>query len=89
MNVKPLHDKVLLKLEEKKEERTAGGLYIPETAKEKAFEGVVMAIGDDKEKIKVKPGERVIYESYSGTDLEINGEKHLLISGEKILAVLK
>jgi len=88
MEIKPLHDRVLLKIEDKKEERTAGGLYIPEQAKEKAFEGMVIAVGDDEEKIKVKPGDRVVYESYSGTDIEIDGEKHLLIAGEKILATI-
>ena len=69
MKVKPLGDRVLVKMVEM-ETKTAGGIHIPQTAQEKTQEGVVLAVGDD-EAIKVKPKDRVIYDKYAGTTIKV------------------
>lgn len=88
MNVKPLGDRVLVKVEQG-EEKTKGGLFIPDTAKEKTTTGVVEAIGDDTEKIKVKVGEKVMYDKYAGTSITIDDVDYLVIKAEDLLAVVK
>ena len=85
MKVTPLADRVLVKTE-KTESKTASGIIIPDTAQEKTQIAVVIAIGDDKEKIKVKPGERVMYDKYAGTSIEIDGEDHLILKAADIIA---
>lgn len=87
MNVRPLGDRVLVKIE-KMEEKTAGGLFIPQTAQEKTQEGVVEAIGDDTEVIKVKANDRVMYDKYAGTSIQIKGDEYLIIRYSDILAVI-
>ena len=93
MNVKPLNDRVLIKRVEA-EEKTAGGLFIPDTAKDKPQEGVVVAVGPGKlEKgerhaLSVKEGERVLFSKYGGTEVKVNGEEHILLREEDIYAVL-
>lgn len=87
MKVKPLGDRVLLKTEEG-EEKTKGGLFIPQTAQEKTQEGVVVAVGDDEE-IKVKVKDRVMYDKYAGTMIKIDGEDHLVIGMSDIIAVIE
>lgn len=87
MNVKPLGNRVLIKVKEQ-EAKTAGGIYIPETAsQEKTQQGKVVAVGTDEE-IKVKVGDEVIYDKYAGNTIKIDDVEHLLISGDDILAVL-
>ena len=86
MTVKPLGDRILVKME-KEEEKTSSGLYIPETAQEKTQVGVVVAVGDDDE-IKVKSGDRVMYDKYSGTTIKIDSEDHLILSMGDVLAVV-
>ena len=86
MTVKPLGDRILVKME-KEEEKTSSGLYIPETAQEKTQIGVVVAVGDDEE-IKVKNGDRVMYDKYSGTTIKIDSEDHLILSMGDVLAVV-
>ena len=88
MKVKPLADRVMVKLE-KNEEKTAGGIYIPDTAQEKTQQGVVVEIGDDKDVIKVKAGQRVMYDKYAGTQIKINGEDHLILKMSDIIAVVE
>jgi len=88
MKVKPLLDKVMVKLE-KNEAKTAGGIIIPDTAQEKTQQGVVVEIGDDKEVIKVKPGQKVMYDKYAGTQIKIDGEEHLILKMSDILAVVE
>jgi chaperonin GroES len=88
MKIKPLGDRVLLKTE-KEEEKTKGGLYIPETAQEKTQEGVVVAVGDDKDVITVKEGQKVMYDKYAGTNLKIDGEEHLIVKMDDIIAVVE
>ena len=88
MKITPLGDRVLLSLE-KTEEKTKGGLFIPETAQEKTQTGVVKAVGDDKDAIKVKPGDRVMYDKYAGTSIKIDDVDHLVIKMEDIIAVVE
>ena len=87
MKVTPLADRVLIKMEQG-EEKTKGGLFIPDTAKEKTQTGVVDAIGDDKDAITVKVGDKVMYDKYAGTTVEVDGTEYLIIKAADILAVL-
>ena len=88
MKVKPLSDRVLVKTEAM-EEKTAGGLFIPQTAQEKTQTGLVVEIGDDKELITVKPGQKVMYDKYAGTAVTIDGDDHLLLRISDVLAVIE
>jgi len=95
MKVKPLQDRVLVKRVEK-EEKTAGGIIIPETAKEKPSEGEVVAIGpgrileDGKVlPLDVKAGDNVLFGKYAGTDVNIDGDEYLLMREDEILCVVE
>jgi chaperonin GroES len=88
MKIKPLGDRVLLKIAEG-EQKTSGGIYIPQTAQEKTQEGVVVAVGDDKDAIKVKVKDRVMYDKYAGTTIKVNGEEQLIVKMSDILAVIE
>ena len=88
MKVIPLADRVLVKTE-KTQSKTASGIIIPDTAQEKTQIAVVMAVGDDKEKIKVKDGDRIMYDKYSGTSIKIDGEDHLILKADDIIAIIK
>jgi chaperonin GroES len=88
MKVKPLADRVLVK-SEKSESKTAGGIIIPDTAQEKTQMASVVAVGDDKEKIKVKPGDHIMHDKYSGTAIKIDGEEYLIVKGEDIIAIIE
>ena len=88
MKVKPIGDRVLVKMEQG-EEKTAGGIFIPQTAQEKTQTGVVAAVGDDKDVIKVKKGDKIMYDKYAGTSVTIDGEEHLLMKMQDILAVIE
>ena len=88
MKIKPLGDRVLIKVEEV-EEKTAGGLYIPQTAQEKTQTGVVEAIGDDKDVITVKVGDKIMYDKYAGTSIKVDGVESLLVRMSDILAVIE
>ncbi len=95
MMIRPLHDRILVKrLEE--ETKTAGGLFIPDTAKEKPIQAKVVAVGAgkrDKEgkliALDVKPGDKVLFSKYSGTEVKIDGEEHLIMREDDLLAVLE
>ena len=95
MKVKPLHDRIIVKrLEE--EEKTKGGIIIPDTAKEKPIEGKVIAVGDGKIKedgkkipLDVKKGDRVLFAKYAGTEIKIDGEAHLMMREDDILAIIE
>jgi len=94
MSIKPLHDRVLVK-PSAMEEKTAGGIYLPDTAKEKPQEGEVIAVGpgkvtDNGTKIplEVKVGDKVLYGKYSGTEVTINGVEHLIMRESDIFAIL-
>lgn len=95
MNVKPLGEKVLIKRLEV-EGKTAGGIVLPDTAKEKPKEGKIVALGDGKllkngerTKLQVKKGDKVLFTSYGGTEVKIDGEEYLLMSEDEILAVIE
>ncbi len=88
MKIQPLGDRVLLKIE-KEEEKTKSGLYIPETAQEKTQSGTVVAVGDDKDVIKVKAGDKVMYDKYAGTNIKIDGVEHLIVKMDDIIAIVK
>ena len=94
MKVRPLFDRVLVKRTEETT-RTPGGLYLPETAKEKPIQGEVLAvgkgrIGDEGKTIplQVKVGDRVIFGKYSGTEIKIDGEERLILREDDILGVI-
>jgi chaperonin GroES len=89
MNVKPLQDRVLVEPKEA-DEKTASGLYIPDTAKEKPQRGKVIAAGSGKkdEPMEVKAGDEVLYGKYSGTELTIDGKDYLIMRQSDILAVV-
>jgi len=88
MKIKPLGDRVLVKPVDS-ETVTKGGIYIPQTAQEKTTEGVVVAVGDDKDVIKVKAKDRVMYDKYAGTEVKIDGVDHLIVKMDDILAVIE
>ncbi|AEF85682.1 chaperonin GroS [Treponema primitia ZAS-2] len=88
MKVKPLADRVMVKLE-KSESKTAGGLFIPDTAQEKTQTGTVVAVGDDKEVIKVKSGDKVMYDKYAGTQVKIDDVEHLILKMADIIAIIE
>ncbi|MHB8780388.1 MAG: co-chaperone GroES [Candidatus Geothermincolia bacterium] len=93
MNLKPLGDRVVVKPGEG-EEKTASGLVIPDTAKEKPQEGKVMAVGPGRFEdgkvvpMGVKEGDTVIYSKYGGTEVKVEGEEYLILSERDILAVV-
>ncbi len=94
MNIKPLHDRVLIKRIEATT-KTAGGIIIPDTAKEKPSEGIVEAVGNgfraEDGKIvpmSVKEGDKVLFAKWSGTEVKVNGEDRLIVKESDILAVI-
>jgi chaperonin GroES len=94
MKVRPLHDRVLLKRVEE-EQKTKGGIIIPDTAKEKPVEGKVVAVGNGRlgddgkvTPLEVKAGNRVLFGKYSGTEVKIDGVEHLIVREDDILAVI-
>ncbi len=86
--VQPLGSRVLV-LVLAQESRTASGLVIPDTAKEKPQRGEVVAVGDDSEAIKVAVGDRVLFPKYTGTEIRIEDRDHLIIESADLLAVLR
>jgi chaperonin GroES len=95
MKVRPLHDRLIVKrLEE--EEKTKGGIIIPDTAKEKPIEGKVIAAGTGrlnkdgkKMPMEVKTGDRVLFAKYAGTEVKMDGEEYLMMKEEDVLAVIE
>ena len=89
MNIKPLADRVLIK-PAPAEEKTVGGIIIPDTAKEKPLQGSVLAVGcgTKDEEMVLKEGDTVLYGKYSGTEVELDGEKYLIMRQSDVLAVL-
>jgi chaperonin GroES len=93
--IRPLQDRVILK-RVKEEEKSKGGIIIPDTAKEKPIEGEVLAVGSGKvledgtvRKLDVKVGDRVLFGKYTGTEVKIDGEEHLILREEDILGVIE
>ncbi|MFP4052468.1 MAG: co-chaperone GroES [Phycisphaerae bacterium] len=92
--IRPLGEKILIKRLEA-EEVTKGGIVLPDTAREKPQEGTVVAVGDGKllsdgsrSKPQVSKGDRVLFASYAGTDIKVDGEEYMLMSESEILAVI-
>jgi chaperonin GroES len=95
MKVVPLNDKIVVKRLEA-EGKTAGGIVLPDTAKEKPKQGKVLSLGDGKllesgkrAPFQVKEGDRVLFTSYAGTEVKIEGEEYLIMSEDEILAVIE
>jgi chaperonin GroES len=95
MTIRPLHDRILAK-RVTEDQKTAGGLFIPDTAKEKPLEALVIAVGNGKvledghvRKLEVKAGDKVLIGKYSGSDVKINGEEHIILREDDVLAVLE
>ena len=95
MAIRPLGDRVLVKRVEE-EEMTKGGLYIPDTAKEKPIEGKVIAVGNGKRgddgkpvKLEVKKGDKVLFGKYAGTEVKLEGEEHLILREDDILGIVE
>ena len=96
MKIRPLHDRVLVKRIEPGDKTSAGGIIIPDTAKEKPQEGEVMAVGTGKmlengkvQPMNVKAGDRILFGKYSGTDVKIDDEEYLIMREDDILGVLE
>ena len=95
MAFRPLGDRVLVKRVEE-EEKTKGGIIIPDSAKEKPIEGMVVAVGNGKvledgtvRKLDIKPGDRVLFGKYSGTEVKLDGEEALILREDDILGVIE
>jgi chaperonin GroES len=95
MKIKPLGDRVVIQRSEEKE-TTKGGIVLPDTAKERPFEGKVVAVGDGKKTdegktvaLSVKTGDKVLYGKYSGTEITVDDEEYLIMREEDILAIVK
>jgi chaperonin GroES len=95
MNLRPIHDKVVIERTEA-EEKTAGGIVLPDTAKDKPQQGTVIAVGPGRtldngahKEPGVKSGDRVIFSSYAGTEVKVEGKTYLILGESEILAVIE
>jgi chaperonin GroES len=95
MNIRPLQDRVIVKRVQE-EEKTKGGIIIPDSAKEKPVEGEVLAVGNGKvledgsvRKLDIKTGDRVLFGKYAGTEIKLEGEDHLILREDDILGVIE
>ncbi len=90
MEIKPIGERVLIK-PVKAEERTKGGIYIPESAKEEKKEGEVVAVGKHKDgkDIELKPGDKIIYGGYSSDEIEVEGKKYIVLDFKDVLAKIE
>ena len=94
MSLRPLHDRELVRRFEE-EEKTSGGIIIPDTAKEKPIQGEIVAVGNGKiqkngdvRSLTVQPGDRVLYSKYAGTEVKLDGNEHLIMREDDILGIL-
>ena len=95
MKVRPLHDRVIVKRVEE-EGKTKGGIIIPDTAKEKPVEGKVVAVGKGKildngnqQPLEVKKGDKILFGKYAGTEINIEGDEHLIMREDDIIAIVE
>jgi chaperonin GroES len=95
MKIRPLQDRVIVKRVQE-EEKTKGGIIIPDTAKEKPIEGEILAVGNGKvqddgtvRKLDVKTGDRILFGKYAGTEVKIDGIEHLILREDDILGVIE
>ena len=95
MKIRPLQDRIIVKRIEE-EEKTKGGIIIPDTAKEKPMEGEVIAVGTGKilengkkQPLEVKAGDRILFSKYAGTEVKIDGVEHLIMKEDDILGIIE
>jgi chaperonin GroES len=95
MNIRPLYDRIVVKRIEE-QELMQGGLYIPDSAKEKPQEGEVVAVGKGKRlddgkviPLDVKPGDRILFGKYSGSDIKLDGDEYLIMREDEVLGILE
>jgi chaperonin GroES len=95
MNIRPLHDRVLARRIDEKD-KTAGGLFIPDTAKEKPLEALVIAVGNGKvldsgaiQPLSVKAGDKVLIGKYSGSEVKLDGKDHIILREDDILGIIE
>jgi chaperonin GroES len=96
VHIRPLHDRLIVKRVDEQEQRSAGGIIIPDTAKEKPQEGKVVAVGKGKVNddgklipLDVKAGDRILFGKYSGSEIKIDGEEHLILREEDVLGIVE
>jgi chaperonin GroES len=94
MKIRPLHDRIVIQ-RVAEEQKTAGGLFIPDSAKEKPARGVVVAVGEGKRddqgkriKLDVSEGDEILFGKYAGTELKLDGEEHIVLREDEVLAVI-
>jgi chaperonin GroES len=95
MNIRPLYDRILVKRIENEAEKTSGGLYIPDSAKEKPQEGEVVAVGKGKRlddgkivPLDVKAGDRILFGKYSGSEIKLDGNEYMIMREDEVLGIL-
>ena len=95
MKIRPLYDRIVVKRVENDQEKTQGGLYIPDTAKEKPQEGEVVAVGKGKRledgkviPLDVQAGDRILFGKYSGSDIKLDGQEYLIMREDEVLGIL-
>ena len=96
MNIRPLHDRIVVKRIDTNDEKTAGGLIIPDSAKEKPQEGEVVAVGNGKRgddgkvmPLELKAGDRILFGKYSGSDIKLDGIEYMIMREDEVLGVLE
>ena len=96
MNIRPLYDRIVVKRIEDDTEKTAGGLFIPDSAKEKPQQGEVVAVGQGKRNddgkliaLDVKAGDRILFGKYSGSDIKMDGNEYLIMREDEVLGVIE
>ena len=96
MKIRPLYDRLVVKRIENDQEKTQGGLYIPDTAKEKPQEGEVVAVGKGKRledgkviPLDVQAGDRILFGKYSGSDIKLDGQEYLIMREDEVLGILE
>ena len=96
MSIKPLHDRILVKRLDEDEQKTAGGIIVPDTAKEKPQRGEIIAVGEGKKDdsgkriaMDVKKGDKVLFGKYAGTEAKIDGEEYLIMREDDILGIIE
>ena len=95
MKIRPLQDRVIVR-RVKEEEKTKGGLFIPDTAKEKPVEAVVISVGNGKvledgsvRKLDIKEGDRILFGKYAGTEIKVDGVDHIIVREDEVLGVIE
>src|ERR1700742_4514960 len=96
MNIRPLYDRIVVRRVETEAEKTHGGLYIPDSAKEKPQEGEVVSVGKGKRledgkivPLDVQPGDRILFGKYSGSEIKIDGEEMMIMREDEVLGILE